>query len=138
EGGFLPPSHFPRCYVTDIFSEVFRQSAQGVLTPCTHSPLLCHISFQRGFMTVCGADVRAYKCLILAVISRSTSAVSWAGAWRLRSLRVTMPTRRRPSTTGRRRTCSRLKSAAAWSRLAVGGTVATRAVITRATEVSCK
>ena len=26
EGGFLPPSHFPRCSVTDIFSEVFRQS----------------------------------------------------------------------------------------------------------------
>src|SRR5699024_5512092 len=29
-------------------------SPSGVLTPCTHSPLLCHISFQRGFSTVCG------------------------------------------------------------------------------------
>ena len=28
EGGFLPPSHFPRCSVTDIFSEVFRQCPQ--------------------------------------------------------------------------------------------------------------
>ena len=29
-------------------------SPSGVLTPCTHSPLLCHISFQRGFLTVWG------------------------------------------------------------------------------------
>src|SRR5699024_6013297 len=28
-------------------------SPSGVLTPCTHSPRLCHISFQRGFLTVC-------------------------------------------------------------------------------------
>src|SRR5699024_12735402 len=33
EGGFLPPSHFPRCSVTDIFSEVFRQSEYCCISP---------------------------------------------------------------------------------------------------------
>ena len=29
----MPPSHFPRCSVTDIFSEVFRQSDPGGIFP---------------------------------------------------------------------------------------------------------
>ena len=29
----MPPSHFPRCSVTDIFSEVFRQSEYCCISP---------------------------------------------------------------------------------------------------------
>ena len=33
----MPPSHFPRCSVTDIFSEVFRQSEKAGVILCPGS-----------------------------------------------------------------------------------------------------
>ena len=62
EGGFLPPSHFPRCSVTDIFSEVFRQS--DTVFPPFYNFRMRQNLWPNALAKLCGAALESGACTI--------------------------------------------------------------------------